>query len=228
MVEVVAGLVARREKAKTTKADWAAKRVANEAKARAEASKARKAAKADQETAVEAEGVKESAIDLLLAEAKAEAEAAEREAESEAGTLFDLFLLLDRKQQKEFYALVIGAFMPTTPPAPEPQPRGTPERRPEELLNVQRKLLETELVVALDGATKENPAWGLTRDGWTAVQMLLGVAAAPDSELPPFEADPIPEPELDRSAPWTFPLPAPGKLDVAALVKPLLGARAAA
>ena len=141
-------------------------------------------------------------------------------------TLFDLFLLLDRKQQKEFYALVIGAFMPTTPPVPEPQPRGAPERQPEELLNVQRKLLETELVVALDGATKD--AWGLTRDGWTAVQMLLGVAAAADSELPPFEADPIPEPELDRSAPWTFPLPAPGKLDVAALVKPLLGARAAA
>ena len=162
----------------------------------------------------------------------------------EADTLFDLFLTMDPERQMEFYALIIGAFMSATAPKAEPQPRGAPERATEELLNVQRKLLETELVVALDTATKENPAWGLTRDGWTAVQMLLGIAAKNDThsveaapepvvEIESVEViaavEPVPEPELDRAAPWTHPLPAddeddlsPGKLDVAVLVAPLL------
>jgi ParB-like chromosome segregation protein Spo0J len=150
---------------------------------------------------------------------------------NEANALFDLFLMLDRQRQKEFYALVIGAFMPQTPPEAVARPAREPVRPECELLSVQRKLLETEFVVALDTVTKENPAWGLTRDGWTAVEMLLGIIASAAKAEKPVEVATDPEPILDRTAPWKTTLPAdpaeeatsaPGKLDVAALVKPLL------
>jgi hypothetical protein len=99
------------------------------------------------------------------------------ESSSEVDALFNRFLSLDRERRSEFYALIIGAFMPQTTAAAVEQPRSDHPRPKGEALNVQRKLLEAELVVALDAATKENPAWGLTHDGWTAVQMLLGVVA---------------------------------------------------
>jgi len=55
------------------------------------------------------------------------------------------------------------------------------------------------------------------------VEVVSGITPAPVVEVV-AAVDSVPEPELDRTAPWTFPLPAPGKLDVAALVKPLLAA----
>jgi ParB/RepB/Spo0J family partition protein len=91
--------------------------------------------------------------------------------------VFDAFLALGPEQQRQFYALIIGAFVPPTPPvAVAHDERQAPPNS--EVLTVQRKLLESELLVALDTATVANPKFGLTYEGWTASRILLVIGHA--------------------------------------------------
>ena len=90
--------------------------------------------------------------------------------------------------------------MPKTPPAAVERD-DRKEITQIEFGNVYRKLLEAEFMVALDTATKENPAFGLTYDGWTAIRMLAAKIPNRRDDLDKAASSPTRRPSPSSAAP---------------------------